>query len=267
MRVVATASANRPAMTVQRVNVLGVGISVLNLGTARAAIAEALAQGRKGYICVTGVHGVIEAQSDPAFREVLNRAFLCTPDGMPMVWAGKGAGFKEMGRVYGPDLLAEVAEWTRGSGHTHFLYGGAPGVAEQMRQRLETSYPGLRVVGTFTPPFGPLSPSDEARLIAQVAAAQPDLFWVGLSTPKQEKFMAAYLPRLETKIMVGVGAAFDFYAGRVRQAPRWLQRSGLEWLFRLCMEPRRLWRRYARNNPLFLWLVLCQLTRLKRFRL
>jgi N-acetylglucosaminyldiphosphoundecaprenol N-acetyl-beta-D-mannosaminyltransferase len=254
-------------MTIQRVNVLGVGISVLNLMAARAAMAEALAQRRKGYICVTGVHGVIEAQGDPAFRRILNRAFLCTPDGMPMVWAGKLAGFKEMDRVYGPDLMGMACEWTRTTGHTHFLYGGEEGLADLLKNRLEARYPGLKVVGTYCPPFRALNAEEEAALTAQVAAASPDFFWVGLSTPKQEKFMAQYLAKLDATLMLGVGAAFLFHAGRVRQAPRWMQRSGLEWAYRTYQEPRRLWRRYARNNPLFAWLVLRQVTGLKKYSL
>jgi N-acetylglucosaminyldiphosphoundecaprenol N-acetyl-beta-D-mannosaminyltransferase len=252
-------------MTIQRVNVLGVGISAINLTTAQAAMAEALAQHRKGYICVTGVHGVIEAQGDAAFRGILNRAFLCTPDGMPMVWAGKCTGHKTMDRVYGPDLMAMVCDWTRTSGHTHFLFGGEEGLAGLLKTRLEDRYPGIRIVGTYTPPFRPLDPQEEAALAAQVAATKPDFFWVGLSTPKQEKFMAKYLDRLETTLMVGVGAAFLFHAGRVRQAPRWMQRSGLEWAYRTYQEPRRLWRRYARNNPLFAWLVLGQVAGWRKY--
>jgi N-acetylglucosaminyldiphosphoundecaprenol N-acetyl-beta-D-mannosaminyltransferase len=257
-----TTAAVRP-----RVNVLGVGLSVLNLATARQAIAQAISDKRKGYVCITGVHGVMEAQDDPAFRQILNQAFLVTPDGMPMVWAGKLAGHREMDRVYGPDLMLELCEWTRTSGHTHFLYGGGEGLAELLKNRLQERFPGLRIVGTCTPPFRPLNIEEENDLIARVAALKPDFFWVGLSTPKQEKFMAAYLPRLETTMMIGFGAAFDFHAGRVKQAPRWIQRSGLEWLFRLYQEPRRLWRRYLRNNPLFVANILCQITRLKRYRL
>ena len=254
-------------MIIQRVNVLGVGISIINLKSARAAIAEALAERRKGYICVRDVNGVIEAQRDPSFRAILNRAFLCTPDGMPMVWSGKCAGYREIDRVYGPDLMAEVCDWTRTSGHTHFLYGGADGVAQLLKERLEARFPGVRIVGTFTPPFRPLSTQEQADLQSQIAAARPDIIWVGLSTPKQERFMSEYLPKLDTTLMFGVGAAFDFLAGRVRQAPRWIQRSGFEWLYRLWQEPRRLWKRYARNNPLFAWLLFCQVTGLKKYRI
>jgi N-acetylglucosaminyldiphosphoundecaprenol N-acetyl-beta-D-mannosaminyltransferase len=250
-----------------RANVLGVGVSALNLVSATAVITQALRDKTKGYVCVTGVHGVSEAQADPAFRSILNRAFLNTPDGMPMVWMGRLQGFREMSRVYGPDLMLRVCEVSETEGFTHFFYGGGPGIAEDLKGRLEQRFPKLKVVGTYTPPFRPLTPAEEDELISRVSALQPDVFWVGLSTPKQEKFMAKYAPRLEATLFFGVGAAFDFHAGRLRQAPRWMQRSGLEWLFRLGCEPRRLWKRYFKNNPLFLGRVLCQFTRLKQYPL
>jgi N-acetylglucosaminyldiphosphoundecaprenol N-acetyl-beta-D-mannosaminyltransferase len=252
-------------MAGERINVLGVGISVLNLRTALEAMIEAIRTRRKGYICVTGVHGVMEAQDDAAFKQILNGAFLCTPDGMPMVWAGKLNGHRAMGRVYGPDLMLDVCAWSEQSGCRHFFYGGGEGVAELLAEKLRARFPKLQVAGTFMPPFRPLTPEEEQALQAQIRAAQPDILWVGLSTPKQEKFMAEYLPKLDVTLMVGVGAAFDFHSGRVRQAPRWMQRSGLEWFYRLCSEPRRLGRRYLRNNPLFVLGFLAQWLGLKRY--
>ena len=249
----------------KRVNVLGVGISVLNLRTAREAIAGAVQARRKGCICVTGVHGVMEAQADEAFKKILNGAFLCTPDGMPMVWAGKLNGQREMSRVYGPDLMLEVCAWSETSGCRHFFYGGADGVAELLARKLKAKFPKLAVVGTFMPPFRALNADEVMKLQAQISAAQPDILWVGLSTPKQEKFMAEFLPKLDVTLMIGVGAAFDFHSGRVRQAPRWMQRSGLEWFYRLCCEPRRLAKRYYRNNPLFVLKFFGQLTGLKKY--
>jgi N-acetylglucosaminyldiphosphoundecaprenol N-acetyl-beta-D-mannosaminyltransferase len=247
------------------VNVLGVGISVLNLKTALAAIADAVQGRRKGYVCVTGVHGVMEAQDDAGFKNILNGAFLCTPDGMPMVWAGRLNGHREMRRVYGPDLMLDVCAWSETNGCKHFFYGGADGVADLLAQKLKTKFPKLTVAGTFTPPFRALDAGEIAKLQAQVAAAKPDILWVGLSTPKQEKFMAEFLPKLDVTLMIGVGAAFDFHSGRVRQAPRWMQRSGLEWFYRLCCEPRRLAKRYLRNNPLFVLNCFGQLTGLKKY--
>ena len=252
-------------MAGERVNVLGVGISVLNLRTALSAMIEAVQARRKGYICVTGVHGVMEAQEDAGFKDILNGAFLCTPDGMPMVWAGKLNGHREMSRVYGPDLMLDVCAWSEQSGCRHFFYGGGEGVAERLVEKLRAQFPKLQVAGTFTPPFRPLQPEEEKALQEQIRAARPDILWVGLSTPKQEKFMVEYLPKLDVTLMAGVGAAFDFHSGRVRQAPRWMQRSGLEWFYRLCREPRRLAWRYLRNNPLFVLKFSAQSLGLKRY--
>ena len=250
-----------------RVNVLGVGISVLNLPSALEAIAGAIQMRRKGYICVTGVHGVMEAQGDESFRRILNAAFLCTPDGMPMVWMGRLRGHAAMRRVYGPDLMLEVCAWSETSGCRHFFYGGAPGIAEELRDRLTKRFPRLQVAGCYTPPFRPLNAAEEVQLEEAVRAARPDILWVGLSTPKQEQFMAAFLPKLEVTLMVGVGAAFDFHAGRVSQAPRWMQQSGLEWFDRLCQEPRRLAKRYLKNNPRFALKIASQLAGLKKYPL
>jgi len=251
----------------KRVNVLGVGISVLNLPIALEVIAAAIRARRKGYICITGVHGVMEAQSDAAFRAILNHAFLCTPDGMPMVWMGKIHGHSEMRRVYGPDLMLDVCAWGEKNGCRHFFYGGAPGVADLLAEKLKARFPQMEVVGTYTPPFRPLNPDEEKQLAETVRAARPDIMWVGLSTPKQEKFMVEFLPGLDVTLMIGVGAAFDFHSGRVKQAPLWMQRSGLEWFYRVCQEPRRLAKRYFRNNPLFVLKIIGQLSGLKKYSL
>lgn len=253
--------------TFSRVNVLGVGISAINLELALAAIEQALVEKRKGYICVTGVHGVMEAQKDEELRRIFNRSFLTTPDGMPMVWAGRLAGLPQISRVYGPDLMLLVCEHSREKGHSHFLLGGKAGVAPELKRRLEERFPGLKIVGTYTPPFRPLTPAEEEDLIHRIGEVKPDIIWVGISTPKQERFMAKYGDRLAATLLVGVGAAFDFHTGRLRQAPPWIQRSGFEWLFRLGCEPRRLWRRYLLNNPLFLLKSFSQITRLKKYHL
>jgi N-acetylglucosaminyldiphosphoundecaprenol N-acetyl-beta-D-mannosaminyltransferase len=254
-------------MAIKRVNVLGVGISVLNLRTALDAIAAAVRDRRKGYICVTGVHGVMEAQVDAGFKKILNGAFLCTPDGMPMVWLGRWHQHGEMSRVYGPDLMLDVCAWSEKNSCRHFFYGGAEGVAEQLGEKLKARFPKLEVAGTYTPPFRPLTAAEENELQQRVRTARADIVWVGLSTPKQEKFMVEYLPKLDATLLIGVGAAFDFHAGRTRQAPRWMQRSGLEWLFRLASEPRRLGKRYLKNNPLFAWKIAGQLSGLKQYPL
>jgi N-acetylglucosaminyldiphosphoundecaprenol N-acetyl-beta-D-mannosaminyltransferase len=247
------------------INVLGVGVSPLNIPLAISAMQRAIDTRTKGYICVTGVHGVSEAQENPAFRSILNGAFLNTPDGMPMVWLGRRGGHREMDRVYGPDLLVQSCRVSAQAGWRHFFYGGAPGVADQLAEGLRARFPHLNVVGTYCPPFRPLNEAEKQELKAQVSAARPDIIWVGLSTPKQEAFMAEALPWLDTTLMVGVGAAFDLLSGRVRQAPRWIQRCGFEWLYRLYQEPRRLWKRYLKNNPLFVGRLLLQETHLRRY--
>ena len=251
----------RPA----RINVLGVGISEINYERALEQIRAAIAERRKGYVTVTGVHGVSESQADATLRDIHNASFLSTPDGMPMVWMGKLAGSRVISRVYGPDMMMLVMKEGIAHGWRHFLFGGGDGVAGKLKSALEAKLPGIAIVGTFTPPFRPLDAPEEAALERQVAEARPDCFWVGLSTPKQERFMAAYLPRLDTTLMFGVGAAFDFHAGTVRQAPPWVQRAGFEWLFRLLADPKRLWKRYLKNNPLFLGRAFLQLTGLRKY--
>lgn len=252
-------------MTAERVNVLGVGISVLNLSRAVEILERTVASGGKGYVCVTGVHGVMESQEDPSLRAVLNGALLNTPDGMPMVWLGKLAGHREMSRVYGPDLMLEVFAASAARGWRHYFFGGANGAAKALRERLTERFAGVQIVGVYEPPFRPLREAEAMALREDVARSRPHFFWVGLSTPKQERFMSEYLPLLEVNVMLGVGAAFDFHSGRVKQAPRWVQRSGFEWLYRLGCEPRRLWRRYLRNNPRFVAAVLAQQLGLRKF--
>ena len=251
----------------QRVNILGVGVSAINMQTAVQHTEELLDGGGSGYVCVTGVHGVIEAQDDEQFRKILNASFLTTPDGMPTVWLGKIHGFSEMTRVYGPDYMVAVCERSVAKGYRHFFYGGKDGVAEQLRDTLVARFPGLQVVGTYTPPFRPLNEAEEAALYDQVASLKPDILWCGLSTPKQERFMDAYGKRLPVKLMVGVGAAFDLLSGNLDEAPDWMKQSGLQWLYRLIKEPKRLWRRYLINNPRFIWLTSLQLSGVKKYSL
>lgn len=252
---------------VDRANVLGVGVSAIHLSQAVSLILRGIEHDERGYIPVTGVHGVMEAQRDPEFRRILNDAWLVTPDGMPMFWVGRLQGHREMDRVYGPDLMLDLFAATRDGAVRHFFYGGGPGVAEDLKAALEERFPGVCVCGTYTPPFRPLTAAEEAELSSQVEAARPHIVWVGLSTPKQERFMAATSGKWPVNFMIGVGAAFDFHTGRVAQAPRWMQRSGLEWFFRLTREPRRLWRRYLINNPIFVVKMTAQQLGLRRYGL
>ena len=251
----------------ERVNILGVGISVLTMDAALEKIETLLDRGEHGYICVCGAQGIIEAQNDPQHRDILNRAYLNTPDGLPTVWLGKYHGFRNMGRVYGPRLMLALCGRSVSKGYRHFLYGGRPGVVEKLKAELTGRYPGLEIVGTYTPPFRPLTEEEERDLIRQVEAAQPDVFWCGLGAPKQERFMVQYQDRLPVKLMIGVGAAFDILSGTTREAPEWVLNTGLTSIFRVWQEPRRLWRRYLFNNPRFVWLTFLQLSGLRRYTL
>ena len=235
-----------------RAEVLGVRVSALTMADALEIIDGWIAARARSYVCVTGVHGVMECQGDPELLRIHNEAGLVTPDGMPLVWLGRRRGNPRTERVYGPDLMLAACARSLVTGYRHFFYGGAEGVPELLAERLCRRYPGVRVCGTYSPPFRPLTDEEEAEVAERIDAARPDIVWVGLSTPKQERWMAAQRGRLEAPVLIGVGAAFDFHAGLKSQAPRWMQRSGLEWLHRLASEPRRLGPRYLVNNPRFI---------------
>ena len=248
-----------------RYNVLGTGVSALSLDEARDFIVSARGQPPRGYICCATAYNVNLARAHTALRSAYNRARLTTPDGMPLVWLGRWHGHRHVTRVYGPDLMLAACDAGRPVGLRHFFYGGAPGVAETLRDKLIARFPGLLVAGTHTPPFRDLTPAELDDLRAQVSAARPDVIWIGLSSPKQEHFMATHGASLGAGLLVGVGAAFDFLSGRVPQAPRWMQRSGLEWLHRLATDPVRLWQRYLVHNPMFVLRTFAQLTGLRRY--
>ena len=251
----------------ERLNVLGVGVSAINMATALATIEGWIASRKRHYVCVTGVHGVMESRRDPELRHIHNSAGMVTPDGMPLVWLLWASGHRSVDRVYGPDLMLAVLERSVERGCRHFLYGASEATLARLQANLHARFPGLDIVGTYSPPFRPLTVNEDAAVVEMINAARPDVVWVGLSTPKQERWMAAHRDCLEAPVLVGVGAAFDFHAGVVRQAPRFIQRSGFEWLFRLTMEPRRLWRRYLRNNPAFLVCLAGQKLGFRRYSL
>lgn len=250
-----------------RANVLGVGIHAVDPARSCEIIERAIAEGNRGYVCVTGVHGVMEAQRDPALRDILNRALLVVPDGMPTVWVGRLQGHAQMRRVFGPDLMRDLFRRSEESGMTHFLYGGKPGIAEQLSQNLRIRFPRTRILGWYTPPFRPLSAREQTMLEDEINRLRPDIVWIGLSTPKQERFMAEVFERIECRIMIGVGAAFDFHTGSLRDAPRWIKNCGLQWAHRLYQDPRRLWKRYLINNPAFVQKIALQLAGIRRYEL
>jgi N-acetylglucosaminyldiphosphoundecaprenol N-acetyl-beta-D-mannosaminyltransferase len=250
-----------------RFNVLGTGVSALSLEQARDLVLTARGRTRLGYICCATAYNLNLARADTALRSAYNRSLLTTPDGMPLVWLGRWHGHRHITRVYGPDLMELVCDTGRAAGLTHYFYGGKTGVAEELQARLTARFSDLQVVGTFTPPFRPLNSDELAALQADIAAKRPDVIWVGLSTPTQEKFMADHGTVLDAGLLIGVGAAFDFLSGRVSQAPRWMQRSGLEWFYRLCTEPGRLWKRYLVHSPKFVIRTFAQLLGLKKYPL
>ena len=233
------------------------------MGDAIATIERWIAARTANYVCITGVHGVIESQADDKLRTIHNKAGLVTPDGMPLVWMCRALGRKRTTRVYGPDLMRRLSVISAQRGYRQFYYGGNSGVAELLSKTLTAKLPELQVVGTHTPPFRLLTPEEDEAVVQKINEARPDIVWVGLSTPKQEYWMASHVGRIEAPVMIGIGAAFDFLSGLKRQAPPWMQRSGLEWLHRLVTEPRRLWRRYLSIVPRWLVLASVQLIKTK----
>ena len=251
----------------QQVNVLGVGVSAINMRGALAAIERWIENASPHYVCVAPVHGIMESQRDESLRRIYNAAGLVTPDWMPLVWLSRLRGCRWVERVYGPDLMLAVCEASVRRRWRHFLYGGGHGVAPRLAQRLAARFPGIEIVGTYTPPFRPLTAAEDRVVTDQINQSGADIVWVGIGAPKQEHWMAAHVGRIAAPVMVGVGAAFDFHAGVKRQAPRWMQRTGLEWLFRLATEPRRLWWRYLRTNPYFVYLLVLQALGLRKYSL
>jgi len=242
------------------IDVLGVRADVLTMNDVLERLADMLRRREKGYLSAITVHGVMLAQRDPEFAAAFADAAIAIPDGTPIAWVGRIRGNCGMQYVTGPKLMREVFVRKEFARCTHFFYGGSIGVAEELAAHFRAIAPWARIVGTYTPPYRPLTTAEERTLIARIARCKPDMIWVGLGTPKQDKFMRRYLPLLDTCLMLGVGAAFDFHTGRIQDCPAWVKRSGLQWVHRLMQDPKRLWRRYLCDNPAFLWRIALQLT-------
>jgi N-acetylglucosaminyldiphosphoundecaprenol N-acetyl-beta-D-mannosaminyltransferase len=248
--------------------VLGVRVNAVQIADAVERMEEWIARREScRYVAVTGMHGVTEAQHDAKFKEILNGAGMVVPDGMPLVWLGRRKGFPGLRRrVYGPELLETFCAKTVAKGYRHFFYGGAPGVAEELARRFAERFAGMVIAGTYCPPFRVLTEEEDREAISAIENSRADIVWVGLSTPKQERWMNEHCSQLNAAVLVGVGAAFDFHTGRVAQAPEWMRENGFEWLYRLLREPRRLWRRYLIYGSEFAVLVLQELLGVKKFR-
>lgn len=275
-----------------RFNVLGVGVDAVNMsdclklfeeiisdgvaaGNLQSGVSESLSTGnpqrstpncrhRPAMTSALGVAGIMEARRNPKMQRILNESVLNTPDGMPLVWLGKLFGYQQIERVYGPDLLREVCAYSASRGWRHFFYGAAPGIVEKLKAELERKYPEIQIAGIYCPPFRPLTPDEEAALIAQVAEAKPDIFWIGISTPKQLYFMDQMRDKLSCKILCPVGYAFDVNAGVQEDAPDWAKYSGFQWLHRAIKQP-RLWKRYLPDNPRFVVESALQILHLKKY--
>lgn len=213
---------------------------------------------------MANVHMAMEAYDSREFRRIVNSADLVTPDGMPLVWMLRKLGVSDQQRVYGPALMDRVCEVASRQGVPVGLYGGQRETLESLVKSMRSRFPKLRIAYAYSPPFRPLSDEEDERVVQEINNSGARILFVGLGCPKQERWMAEHKGRVQA-VMLGVGAAFDFHAGKVPQAPGWMQRMGLEWLFRLATEPRRLWRRYAKHNPRFVVLALMQLLGLRRF--
>jgi N-acetylglucosaminyldiphosphoundecaprenol N-acetyl-beta-D-mannosaminyltransferase len=247
------------------VNILGVDVLAVSLSQAVKLLDACVGERTPTQVHLFTVHSLIESCKDPHLRRLVNMKRTSFPDGMPLVWLCRFHGHRGVSRVYGPDLMLALCDHSVAGGYRHFFYGGAPGVAERLAATLKERYPGLQVAGTHAPPFRPVGAMEERSVIEAINAIDPDIIWVGLGTPKQDHWLAQHRPLLTAPVLVAVGAAFDMLSGSIPQAPRWMQRSGLEWLFRLCQEPRRLAHRYLVYNPLFLMHVFLQLTGLRQY--
>lgn len=246
-------------------NVLGIPISAVTSQVTAHEIVKMALLGIKSTIAIAAVHSVVDAQNNHAAKCAMVNATLCVPDGVPLVWLLRLCGFRRVSRVFGPDLMLEVSREMAVKNLSAFYLGGMPGVAEELADKLCRKFPGLRCVGTLSPGFGQSTFEERRRIVDAINRSGADIVWIGLGSPKQESWMNEFRPLLNPPVLIGVGAGFDYNTGRLTRAPKWMQKCALEWVYRFIQEPRRLWRRYLRNNPLFLWYLFCQATRLKSF--
>lgn len=234
-----------------RHEVLGVPMSALTMNEAVAIIEECIRGGERKYICTIDVHALVESHSESDVRDIYRSAAIAAPDGMPLVWLLHHGGYQAADRICGPDLMPAVFRESECRGYRHFLYGSSDATLSLLRQNLLQDFPGAKIVGHHSPPFRPLTGKEDRDVDRLLNAADPDIVWVGLGAPKQDRWMAAHRQALKAPMLIGVGAAFDMIAGKVKRAPRFLRHTGCEWVFRLAQEPRRLSSRYLKSNLRF----------------
>jgi N-acetylglucosaminyldiphosphoundecaprenol N-acetyl-beta-D-mannosaminyltransferase len=242
---------------VEFVNILGVGVGAVNMERVIGLISSWVESREQQYICVAPAHSIMDCYQEPDLYSLFNASGMTVPDGMSLVWLMKLRGHKNVDRTAGSDLVEAVMRYSVLQGWKHYFYGGGAGVAQTLKSRLEEKYPGVKIVGEYSPPFRPLTSDEDREVVEQINASAADIVWVGISSPRQERWMAEHMGKVNDAILVGVGAAFDFLSGQKIRAPLWMQRSGLEWLHRFVSEPRRLWRRYS-QYPLFILLILAE---------
>lgn len=236
--------------------ILGVRISSVDIQSACSRICRWVEDRTKAYVCVTPVSTIVQCQLDPHYKSIINHADMNTPDGMPVVWISRLKGNRQIARTYGPDLMGAVCAAGQDKGYKHYFYGATPETCRLLEANLKRKFPRMSIVGKISPPFRTLSDEEDSQIVESINRAGPDILWIGLGSPKQDFWMHEHRERLNVPVMIGVGAAFDFLAGTKPQAPRWMQRVGSEWLFRLCCEPQRLWRRYLIGNSKFIFYLL-----------
>ena len=235
--------------------ILKTNINVTNMAETLQYLTGNLESLRGKYICVSNVHTTVMSYEDEAYRNIQNSAAMVLPDGKPLSVISRMRGFKEAQKVSGPDLMPEMFRLSEEKGYSHYFYGATEETLEKLKDTLLVRYPKLKIVGMYSPPFRPLTEDEDENIIRQINSVSPDFIWIGLGAPKQEQWMHAHRDKL-CGIMLGVGAGFDFHAGTVKRAPVWMQKSGLEWLYRLTQDPKRLFKRYTVTNTKFLWYLL-----------
>jgi N-acetylglucosaminyldiphosphoundecaprenol N-acetyl-beta-D-mannosaminyltransferase len=250
-------------MVNKRINILGIDISAINMSDALSKIEHLIITKKQGYVCVCPNHTIMESQKDSKLRDIVNSADVATPDGMSIVWASRLLGHHEVEQVAGSELMIAISDLSAKKGYTHFYYGGDNSVPGKLAESIQQRFPNLKIVGTYSPPFRKLADDENNAIIDMINNTNPDIVWVGLGMPKQELWIGDHFGQIKAPVMIGVGAAFDFLSGKKKRAPKWVQKAGLEWLFRLIQEPKRLWRRNL-YHPIFFFKLFLQILGIKK---